>query len=1694
MSPSRSTVRLLPLAFVCLALLPGARPPVEPAPRGPPELTLSYAPIGEPGTIVSVELRLTEPLSLSTSRPVPNARVELRDGEAKLAEGLTDDAGRAVLAATLPASGKLAAAAPGTSARAELKFDAPSARLQLTTDKSRYQPGQAVHLRALALTAIGAAPLTGAPPPGCDERVGCPAQAEVVFEATDPQGNRLFRERRPLSRFGVGATSFPLAPETPLGRWSFAARVERGGVVLAQGARTVEVKRYELPNFRVTATPKAKQVRPGEPIELEVDARYFFGEPVAGRAVVRAGSAQTTVTLDAAGRAIARFDAPAEEGPLSIVAAVTDGAGREEAGGAQVDVAASGLSLALVAEGGALRPEGGAELYVVAARTDGASMSGKVLVELGGRRHAVTLDADGLGALDPGPLPATPQLTITATLTATDGAVATTRLAAPVEAGLVVRPLRSLPRAGEQLQVLVRGPGASLARLEAFREGQRIATARPAADGRALLELPAGVSGLIELHAASGARSGAAAILVRPARALEVSLASDAPSYLPGGEAEVTVRVTKEGRPVEAAVGLLALDEALLAIDPRSPGEARAFFALARKVATPGVLAYLRDFPSADELAREPADDPRRERQARLLLSAASGKRPPLRELDPAVVRREQAKARALELRARLVQLCRAGCLARDGASYRFEGGLPAALDRLVKAGALKAELAVDPFGGSWREEELVALEPGATPAAIAARHDAAALGGLWTELVHFAAVRPSRLDGGLPTLLRAAAAEPDGPRANDATGRPYEAAQLWRHSVFSDRELVRAANAMRAVPIVEVVSALSHERHRERWSAKEQAFRPPPGLLDEAVKRGLLRGNDAVDLWGTRFTYEVLQEALPDALDPRFRFVTFRSAGPDRAFGTADDLPVGHGAAWQRYRAWQAKLSDLDPEFVDVPGQWAFAHEAPPPGVVYGLERGFTAGGRYAYGVGGLGMYGTGMGGGGVAYGHGGLGAREKRGSASVVVGGPRVRSWFPETLLARPELQTGPDGTVRVRFPVADAITTFELHAVASDATGALGEARLPLRVFQEFFVEPELPAELTFGDELALPVALFNWLDRPQRVELTLTGSEGLQATGARSVVLELGPREVRAVRFPVKATRAGDATIELLAKGETRSDAVRRSVHVRPGGRAGAALVNGGVAGGLTLDVEVPAGAIPGSTALTATVWPGVVSQLSDGGAGLLRTPGGCMEQTSSSAYPNVLVARYLRRPGRGGAQAEALRKRADALVLDGTQRILRYQRPDGGFNWWGDDAPTNTILTALGLVQLAHARHVIELDERPLAAARARLQRAQKPDGSWEAEQHLHSWNASLGRDALVSTAFVTASLLEAGEQGPVVERGLDWLVAALPRASEDAYTLGLVADALARGRPRDEATQRALAEVSRRAEAHAKLPGRWLPSTGSSATGSGGESAGVEATALSISAIVAADGGAQLRGELVRHVVARRDGVGAFGSTQATALALRALLAVDDAKDAGSATLELRVDGALRETITLSPAEADLVRRVELGRFLGPGRHRVELRATGRTSAVGQLAARWALPEGAAPAVRPSKELALEVAFQTTTAKLGAKLPVRASLQWRGKGSAFQLTATLPVPPGSELDPDGLDRAVREGTIAAWRLHEGRIAVYSGVVPEGGRVELTYAVVPRTEGHVAAPGGALWAYYTPEERAVTQDVPLRFER
>jgi hypothetical protein len=244
---------------------------------------------------------------------------------------------------------------------------------------------------------------------------------------------------------------------------------------------------------------------------------------------------------------------------------------------------------------------------------------------------------------------------------------------------------------------------------------------------------------------------------------------------------------------------------------------------------------------------------------------------------------------------------------------------------------------------------------------------------------------------------------------------------------------------------------------------------------------------------------------------------------------------------------------------------------------------------------------------------------------SITPVDSAPRVRSYFPEALYIHPEIITDENGAASVVIPLADSITTWRMAMVASTTRGALGSSASGIKVFQDFFVDLDLPVTLTQGDRVSLPVAVYNYSGARGDVSLKLQQDDWFALVNdvpGKTVAVDSG--RVGGSEFTIEARGIGKFKLTLAARmhgPEGRADIVVREIEVVPNGREQNIVHNGRLETAVQHDLNFPTGSIPDASKIFVRLYPGPLSQVIEGMDAILRMPGGCFEQTSSSTYPN-----------------------------------------------------------------------------------------------------------------------------------------------------------------------------------------------------------------------------------------------------------------------------------------------------------------------------------------------------------------------------------------------------------------------------------------------------------------------------------------
>ena len=335
-----------------------------------------------------------------------------------------------------------------------------------------------------------------------------------------------------------------------------------------------------------------------------------------------------------------------------------------------------------------------------------------------------------------------------------------------------------------------------------------------------------------------------------------------------------------------------------------------------------------------------------------------------------------------------------------------------------------------------------------------------------------------------------------------------------------------------------------------------------------------------------------------------------------------------------------------------------------------------------------------------------------------------PHVRSYFPEALYINPEIITDANGNASISIPIADSITTWRMAMLASTQRGALGSGTSSLKVFQDFFVDLDLPVTLTQGDRVSIPVAVYNYSGKRGEVSLSFNPKIGSRSTTIprKEPRRRIRPRRRLAVHIQRQAHRQIQAHPLRPHERPPTADIVVREIEVVPNGREQNLVFNGRLEGAVRARSQLsPRNSIPDATRIFVRLYPGPLSQVIEGMDSILSMPGGCFEQTSSSTYPNVLALDYMKRTKKLTPEVHA---KAEGYIANGYQRLLTFEVPGGGFSWFGQ-APANKILTAYGLMEFNDMSKVSDVDPRLIERTRGWLAQPTAARRKLEAGHFLH---------------------------------------------------------------------------------------------------------------------------------------------------------------------------------------------------------------------------------------------------------------------------------------------------------------------------------------------------------------------------------
>ena len=727
-------------------------------------------------------------------------------------------------------------------------------------------------------------------------------------------------------------------------------------------------------------------------------------------------------------------------------------------------------------------------------------------------------------------------------------------------------------------------------------------------------------------------------------------------------------------------------------------------------------------------------------------------------------------------------------------------------------------------------------------------------------------------------------------------------------------------------------------------------------------------------------------------------------------------------------------------------------------------------------------------------------------------------LREDFTETLFWQPLLITDANGEATIRFDLSDSVTTFRVLADAHTGDGRIGSGGGKVLSRMPFQIEPKLPLEVTTGDRIDLPVAVINRTAEQQQVQIGLSADGTLQVVGDKSRTVTVDANDQRREHISLNVMHGSaetDSFIELRGVGHAarvpgdareprapHSDAVRRKLHVAPSGYPIRESLAGVINGTERLRLKIPSDAVPGSLAVTLRAYPSPLADLLSGVESILGEPHGCFEQTTSTNYPNTMALQYLQQNQLANPQVT---RKAKDFLNRGYQKLTSFECKQRGYEWFGSD-PGHEALTAFGLMQYHDMAEVMPVDAEMVERTRTwLLNRRNGQGGFYRNPRHLHVW--SVQQD--IVDAYVLWALTEADAAGNLksqisnpkseisnfksqisdLKTELDHLTA-VANASRDSYLIALSAAALLNaGRTTDgERLLQTLTELQ-------AVDGSLTGST--TVTQSGGLSLKMETTALATIAWLKSPKFNGSADRAAKWIVTNRQGHGGFGSTQATVLALKAL--VGFAKTATVArrggTLQIVREQEVLAQMTLS-AGTDASSTIELtgiGSKLVPGETELELRAPGFGRLSYALEVLYHTPKPPSDPncpVRLSAKLANDNT-ETPTLTAGDTVRLEALLKNTTERGLPMTVAVLGFPAGLEPRAEELNELRDAGAFDYYELRPREVLCYWRTIHPQAEHRFAITLTATIPGEYTAPASRAYLYYTAEQKHWVEPLRVR---
>lgn len=271
--------------------------------------------------------------------------------------------------------------------------------------------------------------------------------------------------------------------------------------------------------------------------------------------------------------------------------------------------------------------------------------------------------------------------------------------------------------------------------------------------------------------------------------------------------------------------------------------------------------------------------------------------------------------------------------------------------------------------------------------------------------------------------------------------------------------------------------------------------------------------------------------------------------------------------------------------------------------------------------------------------------------------------------TYLGPFKLGAGKTKTHQIKLP--NYIGSVRTMVVAGNNTNeAYGSTDKTVPVKKPLMVLATLPRKLSPGEKVTLPVTVFAMEPKVKNVNISLKLSDGISVVGENSKVLSFAKPDEQMAYFELDVSKAkGINTVEVIATGNGEKSTYKVELDVVNTNPITSKALDKTLVANASEALDFSTFGVPGTNSATVEFSTLPPMDFSRRLQYLIRYPHGCIEQTTSSVFPQLFLADIF-------DLTFDKKKKIQTNIENGIKRLGHFQRAHGGLSYWMGEASAN----------------------------------------------------------------------------------------------------------------------------------------------------------------------------------------------------------------------------------------------------------------------------------------------------------------------------------------------------------------------------------------------------------------------------------